>query len=110
MNEGEFDKLFNNKFEDFEGSDFSTTEWEGLENRLNQRDNKRRGLLWLFPVLLFTALAGGGVAIWYNSSRNDKQEFPQQQLINPQNPIIKTDTLRDTIIRRTIIYQNDTIS
>jgi hypothetical protein len=106
MNEGDFDKLFNDKFKDFEGSDFSPTEWGGLENRLNKRDNWRKILLWLLPLLLLSALAGGWFYTWYQLQQARKN-VPNNSLID--NTRRHKDTLQDTIIRRTIIYQNDTI-
>jgi hypothetical protein len=106
MNEGDFDKLFNDKFKDFEGSDFSTTEWGGLENRLNKRDNWRKILLWLLPLLLLSALAGGWLYTWYQLQQM-RMNVPNSSFID--NKRTHKDTIQDTIIRRTIIYQNDTI-
>ena len=106
MNEGDFDKLFNDKFKDFEGSDFSPTEWGGLENRLNKRDNWRKILLWLLPLLLLSALAGGWFYTWYQLQQM-RMNVPDSSFID--NTRSHKDTLQDTIIRRTIIYQNDTI-
>ncbi len=108
MNEGDFDKLFNEKFKDFEGSDFSSTEWGDLESRLKKRKNRRKGLFWLFPLLLLSALAGGGLATWYLLQQNNKQT-PTQPFIEQNERNSTTDTLRDTILKRSIIFQYDTI-
>ncbi len=100
------------KFDNFESRyDFSATEWTGLERRLDKRDYWRRAVWLLLGSLLLLGLVGSNVALW------QQNKVLNQRLSTLIVPITTTEKATittvlgqtDTLIKRTIIYQYDTI-
>jgi hypothetical protein len=109
-----------NKFDNFEGPyDFSGTEWQGLEERLNKRDLVPLGLLSLLAGLLLLGLLGSSIFLWrQNTALNQRLSSMEttkfsieKTTATPVEKAVTTTILMetDTIRKRRIIYQYDTI-
>lgn len=104
------------KFDNFESRyDFSATEWQGLEARLNQHDMWRRTAWALLGGVLLLGLVGSNILLWrQNQALNQTLIERFSALDSTQSTIEKAPfspilTKTDTIVKRTIIYQFDTI-
>ena len=101
-----------NKLNDFESHyDFSDTEWQSLAVRLDKRALWRRGIFALLGGLLLLGLVGSNVALWQqNQALNQRLstiDLPKSTTEKTANSTVLAHT--DTLIKRTIIYQYDTI-
>ncbi len=100
------------KFDNFEGPyDFSGTEWQGLEERLNKRDLVPLGLLSLLAGLLLLGLLGSSIMLWrQNTALNQRLALIEtaKSMTEKAAPVTILGQT-DTIIKRTVIYQYDTI-
>jgi hypothetical protein len=100
------------KFDNFEGPyDFSRTEWQGLEERLNKRDLVPLGLLSLLAGLLLLGLLGSSIALWRQNTALNQRLSLIDATKSTTEKAVPTTVLgqTDTIIKRTVIYQYDTI-
>jgi hypothetical protein len=100
------------KLDDFEGRyDFSATEWTGLEARLNKRDLWRRGALALLAGLFLLGSVGSNVALWHlNNTLSQKlSTMETSKSVTEKTATTTVFEQTDTLIKRTIIYQYDTI-
>ena len=107
MTERDFDKLFNDKFNNYEGADFSASEWPDMQSRLNNGDRLKKIGGWLLPFLLLLLLFSNGFT-WYQYNKLSNKLSEKDKMEN--NPTPSTmHTITDTVIKRTVVYQYDTI-
>jgi hypothetical protein len=108
------------KFDNFQGPyDFSGTEWQGLEERLNKRDLVPLGLLSLLAGFLLLGLLVSSILLWrQNTTLNKRLSVMETAKTTTEKGITSatekaaTTTVlgeTDTIRKRKIIYQYDTI-
>jgi flagellar motor protein MotB len=91
--------------------DFSGTEWQGLEARLDKQKLWKRGLLAGLGGLLLLAFMGSNIALW---RQNQALTQRLSAIESAQSTVEKTSTITvlgqtDTVVKQTILYQYDTI-
>jgi cytoskeletal protein RodZ len=99
MQDKEFDKLFNSKFEDFEAEP-SPTVWDNIAGELNGKKGKRALLPWLSIAATIVVLVTAGVLFFKQDGDDNTNKHQHKLTANHAQRIepvtVKTDTEHTT--------------
>ena len=101
MQDNDFDKIFSHKFGQRPGEPYNEANWSELSRRMEIHERQRTR--WVLPVMFFLlgALSGSNVFWWYQWREADRK----LQSSESRTTLFQTDTM----MRRTVVYQYDTI-